>query len=750
MSILISLIREIFSSKPTSQEIKAIQLLSSADGISPASKRKVLNVGGNSKLIELPPQYHDWEQVLLDIDPRGEPDIVCDARELAHLPRSQFDAVYCSHNLEHYYRHDAVKVLSGFLHVLKEDGFVHIRVPDIGELMRTVVRNNLDIDSFLYESPAGPITVRDVIYGYAVEIERSGNDFFAHKTGFTQDSLIAMLNGCGFPYVYASSGNLEVLAYAFKNKPSEFAIKLNSLGKITDPLHDIPRQRVHSNEAKQHAHEMEASLLSSNLQDASQWVKCGYGWHKLDEIDRGINCFERALSIDSSNSDALNGMAAALQLQGNLSQSIEFSRRALEIAPSNNIIFQNLLFTMLCSGEVSEAEIYEWHRKFSQVFEKPLEINRSEFTNSTEPSRRLRVGYVSADLCAHVVGRCMAPILSHHDRENFDIYCYYNSNLADDFTRSMQAAGGVWRDMAKLNDIQLCKQIQTDRIDILVDLSGHTPGNRLLAFARKPAPIQVSYLDYSASTGMESMDYRLTGAGCDVEEVADDFYTEALVRLPGTYWFYTPPPPEVTDIAPLFDKQSGGLLLSCMNTFYRISDAAIIIWAEILRKLPTACLALVAVPTGNTRDKILARFHELGVEPSRIEMFGLLNYEHYFQLIRVTDIALAPFPYNGAMTMLDCLWSGVPVVCMRGGPTFRSSMGNCIYRLLALEELIANQADDYVNIVLRLAENPNLRLSLSLDLRERMRRSSICDAPALTAAIEAAYREMWHRYCGTR
>ncbi len=231
MSILLSLLKDIFSNKPTSEEIKAIQLLSSADEIFLSSKRKVLNVGGNNKLIELPPQYHDWEHVLLDIDPRGTPDIVCDARELTHLPRSQFDAVYCSHNLEHYYRHDAVKVLSGFLHVLKEDGFVHIRVPDMGELMRTVVRDNLDIDSFLYESPAGPITVRDVIYGYAVEIERSGNDFFAHKTGFTQNSLVAMLKGCGFPYVYTGSGNLEVIAYAFKNKPSEFALKLMNLEK---------------------------------------------------------------------------------------------------------------------------------------------------------------------------------------------------------------------------------------------------------------------------------------------------------------------------------------------------------------------------------------------------------------------------------------------------------------------------------------------------------------------------------------
>ncbi len=191
--------------------------------------RKVLNVGGNSKDIPLPPQYQGWEHILLDIDPRGKPDIVCDARELSRLPRSEYDAVYCSHNLEHYYRHDVTKVIRGIFHVLKEDGFAHVRVPDIGELIQTVVRQGMDIDDFLYQSPAGPITVRDVLYGYGLEIERSGNDFFAHKTGFTRKSLIAILSGCGFPYVFTGTGNLEIIAFAFKDKPNEFAVRLLNL-----------------------------------------------------------------------------------------------------------------------------------------------------------------------------------------------------------------------------------------------------------------------------------------------------------------------------------------------------------------------------------------------------------------------------------------------------------------------------------------------------------------------------------------
>jgi SAM-dependent methyltransferase len=185
--------------------------------------RKVLNVGGNNKSIPLPKEYAGWQQVLLDIDPRGEPDIVCDARRLSTLPGGEYDAVYCSHNLEHYHRHDAVDVLAGFRHVLKPEGFAHIRVPDIGELMRTVVEKNLDIDDFLYESPAGPITVRDVIYGYGREIEQSGNDFFAHKNGFTKKSLTALLLRCGFAQVFTVAGSLEITAIAFGGEPAPFA-----------------------------------------------------------------------------------------------------------------------------------------------------------------------------------------------------------------------------------------------------------------------------------------------------------------------------------------------------------------------------------------------------------------------------------------------------------------------------------------------------------------------------------------------
>jgi SAM-dependent methyltransferase len=181
--------------------------------------KRVLNVGGNNKAIPLPPQYAEFEHVLLDIDPKGSPDIVCDARKLTALEGGQFDAVYCSHNLEHYYRHDVPKVLGGFLHVLKDGGLAQIRVPDIAEVMRVTIERGLDIDDVLYESPAGPIMVLDVLYGYSVEIERSEQEFFAHKTGFTKKSLLTALNRAGFLKTYSMARDLEINALAFKGMP---------------------------------------------------------------------------------------------------------------------------------------------------------------------------------------------------------------------------------------------------------------------------------------------------------------------------------------------------------------------------------------------------------------------------------------------------------------------------------------------------------------------------------------------------
>jgi len=200
-----------------------------------AASRKFLNVGGGNRDTPLPPYLRDWTHHLLDIDKRVEPDVLGDARELASLvPAGTYDAMYCSHNIEHYYPHGVPKVLRGFLHALKPDGFAEIRCPDVGAVMRDVVAKNMDVEDVLYVSPAGPIKVHDVLYGYGVEIARSGLDFYAHKTGFTEKSLRLAVANAGFPVCGIGNGHYELRALAFRGPPTDEHKRLLNLMPQTD------------------------------------------------------------------------------------------------------------------------------------------------------------------------------------------------------------------------------------------------------------------------------------------------------------------------------------------------------------------------------------------------------------------------------------------------------------------------------------------------------------------------------------
>lgn len=210
MSLLVELLKDIFSKRDTEQAIDI-----------PTRLKKILNVGGGNKSIPIPSHYSGWQHDLLDIDPRDNPDIVCDARKLATLPGGSYDAIYCSHNLEHYYRHDGLTVVKGFFHMLHEHGFAEIRVPDIAQVISLLVEKQLGLDDLLYESAAGPITAHDVIYGWQTEIKSSGQDFYAHKTGFTAESLAKMLAEGGFHKIYfRNDEHLGVHAFAFKTEPT--------------------------------------------------------------------------------------------------------------------------------------------------------------------------------------------------------------------------------------------------------------------------------------------------------------------------------------------------------------------------------------------------------------------------------------------------------------------------------------------------------------------------------------------------
>ena len=510
----------------------------------------------------------------------------------------------------------------------------------------------------------------------------------------------------------------------------------------TDPLARIPSARVHPQAAWDKAFLIEEALAASPG-DARLHTRLGFAWAALDKIDEAVGAFEEALRLDPARQDAITGLGVVLREQGRLPEAVAHLRRALELRPDDRETFQTLLFMLLCLEGASEKEVFDWHVRYAQRFEAPLRSAWRPHPNSRDPARKLRVGYVSPEFWRHVVGFCMAPVLEHHDRSAVEVVCYSNRKLGDDLTEQLQGHADQWREIAAMTDAAVADLVREDRIDILVDLAGHAPGSRLEVFARKPAPVQVSYLDYSATTGLSSFDYRITVAACDPPGLADPYYTETLERIPGTFWLYNPPAlPE-----PPQRSRAGVLRLASLNSFYRASSQALDTWAAILRGLPGAELIVVGVPAGEANRRLRARFEAQGVDPARLRIFGLLAYQDLLALIRASDIALAPFPYNGAMTMLDCLWQGVPVVALRGGNTFYTRMAHSILGALGLEELLADSPQDYCERVLRLAADAPRRAELRRVLREKIRGSALQDFTGLPRFLEAAYRRMWQRYC---
>jgi len=350
---------------------------------STSAARKVLNVGGNSKDIQIPEVYAGWQHVLLDIDPAVAPDVVCDARKLRTLPGGEYDSVYCSHNLEHYFRHDVAKVLAGFLHVLKAGGFAYLRVPDMGELMRSVVRDGLDIEDVLYESPAGPIAAIDVIYGLGSEIERSGQDFFAHKTGFTRKSLAAALSSAGFPFIFTRTGNLEITAIAFRSKPSEADAALIGLSEgftaeptpqavaNADPASESANLRRRGNEhlANGRLGEAEAcyrQAVALNPNNAEAHLNLGFvlgGQKLLDEAERSL---AQAVRLRPDLEDAHYILGTIAEGRNDLGAAAGHFGRALEINPALEVACRDLCRVQFRRGQYALAR---------QVIDKGLALN---------------------------------------------------------------------------------------------------------------------------------------------------------------------------------------------------------------------------------------------------------------------------------------------------------------------------------------------------------------------------------------
>ncbi|HSZ57979.1 MAG TPA: tetratricopeptide repeat protein [Tepidisphaeraceae bacterium] len=483
--------------------------------------------------------------------------------------------------------------------------------------------------------------------------------------------------------------------------------------------------------------------LSMRRDFAEALYNMGIAFGELGRLDEAIETYRHAWQTRPNFADAYHNLAIALKDAGQLEEALSCYRRALSLKPDSKIA-GNLAYTLNFIEE-DPRKIREETRRWNERFAKPLLPAAPTWDNERLPDRRLRIGYVSPDFREHPVGRFMLPLLANHDRTRFEIFCYTDLIHADWLTEKIKPHVDMWRGTIDLSDEQLARQIRQDRIDVLVDLTMHMRGSRLMAFARKPAPVQVAYLAYCGTTGLEAMDYRLTDPHLDPQSQGDGrddaIYCEKSVSLPQTYWCYEPSA-AAPEPGPLPALAAGYVTFGCLNNFSKVSRKALNTWAEVLRAVPDSRL-IICSPEGRHRQGVrdLLRFN--GVEPSRIEFVGLLfPLEKYLERYQRIDIALDPFPYPGGTTSLDALWMGVPVVTL-AGQTAISRSGVSILSNLSRLQWIGHTAEQYVEIATRLAADPAALGAVRQSLREKLRSSPLMNAPQFARDIEAAYRQMW-------
>ena len=536
---------------------------------------------------------------------------------------------------------------------------------------------------------------------------------------------------------------VEQMKRAAQLNPRSVAYNYN-LGLVYEAIGDMPAaiacyRQVIANDRGGQWH----CTLAKQLTDAGQ-------------LDDAIEFAREALTLLAPHARgiAYNQLANALTLKGELTEAIANFQIAISLEVENAMMNSNYVFALNYGGQPDLTAIFQEHKKFGDKFESfvprmyvnPLQAKAgaSAFTNF---KRRLRIGYVSPDFNDHAVGKFIEPVLAAHDINKFELFCYYNKSRVDDATKRMQSAVANWRMTADMSDDELARMIQADAIDILVDLSGHTGLNRFLVFARKPAPIQVTWIGYPNTTGLSTMDYRITDAFADPIGATEALHTEKLVRMPECFSCFKPPS-NAPHVSALPAVARGTITFGSFNNFAKITPEVMRVWIAILARVPGSRLVLKNWCLDNDRMKtfMLEAFARCGATTGQMELWNpnTSNVDH-LNCYNSIDIGLDPFPYNGTTTTCDALWMGVPVITLAGvshvGRVGVSQMSN-----LGLQELIARDTNHYVDIAVALANDVPRLAALRGAMRVRMSASPLMDAPRLTKNLEAAYDNMWSVY----
>ncbi len=474
-----------------------------------------------------------------------------------------------------------------------------------------------------------------------------------------------------------------------------------------------------------------ANNLGNALKDAGQ-------------LKEAVTFLRQALAAKPDFAKAHNNLANALLAQGALQEAVASYRRALELQPDLVDTFSNYLYALNYDPEYTREQIFAEHKRYAQYYEAPLCALVAPHFNMCG-TRRLRIGYVSGDFRNHSVAYFIEPILANHDAGQFEVYCYYNHSATDAVTRRLQGQAHQWRNIAALSDDEVAQQIRADQIDILVDLSGHTAMNRLLVFARKPAPIQATWLGYLNTTGLSAMDYRITDEFATPPGEADQYHTEKLLRLPAVQGCYQAPEssPEVGTCP--FEKQ-GHVTFGSFNSLAKITPEVMAAWADILKAVPGSRLVMMAQGLEHKIKPMTAQLVKLGVDANRIRLLGFQPFSEYLKLHQEVDIHLDSFPYTGGTVTCHALWMGVPVISLVG-ETVTSRNGASILTAVGIGDLVATDKAGYIRLATELAADTDRLQSLRAELRPRLKASPLMNPQQVTRELEQAYQTIWETWC---
>lgn len=488
--------------------------------------------------------------------------------------------------------------------------------------------------------------------------------------------------------------------------------------------------------------------IQANPQIPGLYLNLGLCLRDAGQVEQAIAAYRKAIALDPRFAPAYNNLAMILREQAAHHEAVALLRTAVDLAPSYSSIHSNLLWALHYHPDLGHEEILAEHRRWAQRHALPLMRHLRPHGNDPDPDRPLRLGYVSPDFREHVVGRHIELVLSHHDRAQFQLFCYSDSTLSDPLAVRCQAVAHQWRPIAGLPDDRVADRVRADQIDILVDLNQHIVeriDNRMLLFARKPAPVQVAHMGYPATTGLPAMDYRVTDPHLDPPGLSESHSTEQLIRLPHSFWCFTPTPDQ-PPVNPLPALAAGHVTFGSLNHALKITAPTIQLWCRILKALPDARLLLLASAIPGSVELLCRHFIAAGIAADRLEVLPRLPRQQYLQHFHRIDITLDPFPYPGHFSSCDSLWMGVPVITLPGRTTV-SRGGGSLLANLGLSDLVAHSPEHYVQIAQALAADwPRLQ-ELRLGLRQRLRQSPLTDAPAYTRHLEQAYRAIWRAWC---